>query len=68
MEKNLDLRGLSCPMPLLETKKALEKAATVTVVVDEAAAREKITEFAKSRQYQVESSSSSGEYTLIIRK
>ncbi|MDF2928400.1 sulfurtransferase TusA family protein [Anaerospora sp.] len=68
MEKKLDLRGLSCPMPLLETKKALEKAEMVSIIVDEAAAREKITAFAKSKQYQVESSSSSSEYTLIIRK
>ncbi len=68
MEKKLDLRGLSCPMPLLETKKALEKAEMVSIIVDEAAAREKIIAFAKSKQYQVGSSSSSSEYTLIIRK
>ena len=68
MEKKLDLRGLSCPLPLLETKKALEEAATVTVTVDEPVARENIIKFAKSRNYQVESSSSGGEYTLVIRK
>ncbi|CQR71177.1 sulfur transfer protein SirA [Sporomusa ovata DSM 2662] len=68
MEKKLDLRGLSCPVPLLETKKALEEAAVVTITVDEPAARENIIKFAKSRKYQVESSSSGGEYTLIIRK
>ncbi|TWH47231.1 sulfurtransferase TusA family protein [Sporomusa sp. KB1] len=68
MEKKLDLRGLSCPVPLLETQKALEEAAAVTITVDEPAAKENITKFAKSRKYQVESSSSGGEYTLIIRK
>lgn len=68
MEKKLDLRGLSCPLPLLETKKALEEATAVTVTVDEPVARENIIKFAKSRNYQVESSSSGGEYILVIRK
>ena len=68
MDKILDLRGLSCPAPLLETKKALEEVAEVTVIIDEPAARENITKFAKSRKYQIESSGSGGEYTLVIRK
>lgn len=68
MEKKLDLRGLSCPIPLLETQKALEEAATVIITVDDPSARESITKFANSRKYQVESSSSTGEFTLVIRK
>jgi tRNA 2-thiouridine synthesizing protein A len=66
MDTKLDLRGLSCPIPLLETKRALEKATAVTVIVDEPAARENITKFAKSQRYQVESSVSGGDYTLMI--
>lgn len=68
MEKTLDLRGLSCPMPLMETQKALVEAAVVTVTVDEPAAKENLIKFAKSKHYQVECSSDSGEYTLVIRK
>ena len=68
MEKKLDLRGLSCPMPLMETQKALVEAAVVTVTVDEPAAKENLIKFAKSQNYQVECTGNGGEYTLIIRK
>jgi len=41
----LDCRGLACPQPVLETKKALEKVprGTVVVIVDNEAARENLT-------------------------
>ncbi|CVK18100.1 MULTISPECIES: sulfurtransferase TusA family protein [Sporomusa] len=68
MEKKLDLRGLSCPMPLMETQKALAEVAAVTAIVDEPAAKENLIKFAKSKNYQVECTSNGGEYTLIIRK
>ncbi len=48
-KKLLDLRGLSCPIPLMKTRDALAGAAVVTVVVDEAAPRENIIKFAKSQ-------------------
>lgn len=66
--ETLDLRGLSCPIPLIRTKDALAGAAAVTVLVDEPAARENIIKFAKSQQCQVECTGSGGEYTLVIRK
>lgn len=68
MEKKLDLRGLSCPMPLMETQKALAEVAAVTAIVDEPAAKENLIKFAKSKNYQVECTSNGGEYILIIRK
>ncbi|MDR3592134.1 MAG: sulfurtransferase TusA family protein [Negativicutes bacterium] len=68
MEKTLDLRGLSCPIPLLETQKALNAAAEVTVTVDEPVARENILKFAKSQGYKAECSERGGEYTIMICK
>ncbi len=68
MEKKLDLRGLSCPIPLIRTRDALADAAVVTVVVDEAAPRENIIKFAKSQNCNVDCSSAGGEYTIVIRK
>lgn len=68
MEKELDLRGLSCPIPLLQTKNALAEAAAVKVTVDEPAARENIIKFAQARHYQVECRDNRGEYTIIIKK
>lgn len=69
MEKKLDLRGLSCPIPLIQTKDALaEGAATLTVVVDEPTPKENIIKFAKSQHCEVECRSDNGEYTIVIRK
>jgi TusA-related sulfurtransferase len=68
MEKKLDLRGLSCPIPLLRTKDALATADVVTVVVDEPAPRENIIKFAKAQNCRVDCTAAGGEYTLVIRK
>lgn len=68
MEKMLDMRGLSCPIPLLRTRDALAAAACVTVVVDEPTPKENILKFAKSQGYSAECSENNGEYTLVIRK
>jgi len=50
----LDLRGLTCPEPLIRTKKALESASDVIldVIVDNAAARDNILRFATYRKLE----------------
>lgn len=69
MEKKLDLRGLSCPIPLQEAKKALEQAATVLLAVDDQAARESIIRFANLQKYQVECTTNNGsDFSLLIHK
>lgn len=68
MEKKLDLRGLSCPIPLQEAKKALEQAATVLLVVDDHAAKESIIRFADSQNYRVECDNLAGDFSLVIHK
>jgi tRNA 2-thiouridine synthesizing protein A len=68
MEKMLDLRGLSCPIPLIQTKNALAEATAVTVIVDEAVARENIMKFAKARLYQADCRISGGDYIITICK
>ncbi len=68
MEKTLDLRGLSCPIPLIRTRDALADAAAVTIIVDEPAPRENIIKFAKAQNYKVESTVAGGEATIVIRK
>lgn len=68
MEKKLDLRGLSCPIPLLKTRDALAAALEVTVLVDEPAPRENILKFARSQGYRAECTAAGGEYTIVIRK
>jgi tRNA 2-thiouridine synthesizing protein A len=68
VEKKLDLRGLSCPIPLIKTRDALAAVEVLTVIVDEPAARENIEKFARSQNCQVECVSAGGEHTLTIRK
>lgn len=40
MEKKLDMRGYSCPIPLLRIRDALVTVEDLTVLVDEPAAHE----------------------------
>jgi selenium metabolism protein YedF len=52
----IDARGLACPQPVLETKKALEDhlSARFTVIVDNDAARENVSRFARNQGCEVE--------------
>lgn len=50
----LDCQGMACPMPVIMTKKALEKRPEVlTVLVDNTAAKENVTKFATANCYGV---------------
>lgn len=68
MENVLDLRGLSCPIPLIKTKNALEASSAVTVLVDEIPPKENILRFAKSQGYTAECVERAGEYTIHISR
>jgi selenium metabolism protein YedF len=70
-EKLLNCKGLACPQPVLETKKALEElpaGAVLTVVVDNAAAKENVTLFAANAGHLVQAAEGNGEYVLTITK
>ena len=51
----IDARGLSCPLPVIKTKKALEETpgGELLVIVDNAAARNNVTRLAKSKKCTV---------------
>lgn len=70
MEKKIvDARGLSCPQPVLLTKKALasnEKA--YEVLVDNATAKENVTRFAANSGYSVSVAEKDEEYVLTLTK
>jgi selenium metabolism protein YedF len=68
--KTVDCRGLSCPQPVIETKKILEgmKKGVIEVIVDNVAARENVTRFAESQGCKVESVEKSGNFHLKITK
>ncbi|MFC2051663.1 sulfurtransferase-like selenium metabolism protein YedF [Chloroflexota bacterium] len=53
MAKIVDARNLSCPQPVMLTKKALEKADEVTTIVDNETARENVSRLGNSQGYEV---------------
>ncbi|HUU01558.1 MAG TPA: sulfurtransferase-like selenium metabolism protein YedF [Myxococcota bacterium] len=67
-QKTVDCRGLGCPHPVLETKKALEDAAgSFVVIVDNEAACSNVTRFAESQGAGVSAERKGGEFRLIIK-
>jgi len=69
-EKVVDCRGKACPIPVLETKKALEEieAGTITVLVDNKASRENVKRFAEKAGCIVEIEEDNGIFKLKITK
>lgn len=50
----IDARGLSCPQPVIETRKAIfEKVTSFSVLVDNIAAKENVSRFATTMKYDV---------------
>ncbi|HUW63194.1 MAG TPA: sulfurtransferase-like selenium metabolism protein YedF [Spirochaetia bacterium] len=69
-EKKLDCRGLACPHPVIQTKKALEDPAVSTVVtlVDNSAARENVSLFARNSGFGVEVTEQGGHWEIRVQK
>ena len=51
----LDLRGLSCPIPVVKTKQAIDKnpGEPITILLETAVVRENVSRLAESRKYSV---------------
>jgi selenium metabolism protein YedF len=49
----VDARGLPCPQPVVLTKKALDKAGRVTVIVDNETATQNVSQLARNRNCQI---------------
>ena len=70
MTKVIDARGLACPQPVINTKKALEgiEEGIFTVIVDNVAARDNVRRFAESQGCTVMVEEDNGDYHLEIAK
>jgi len=70
MDKKIDCRGLACPQPVLETKKALEgpEAGEILVLLDNPSSKENVRRFAESQGHQVMISEEKGVFQLKIKK
>lgn len=63
--KELDVRGLSCPMPLMLTSKELvDQPAEILVRADSGTARANVVALLKDEGYSVSVEESGGEYKI----
>jgi len=70
MVKEIDVRGLSCPLPVLFVKKTIDMGATdITVLAEETAAIASIQRFVEQHGYRIEIETRiDGVKTLKIKK
>jgi len=67
--KTIDTCGMSCPQPVLMTKKALnEEKDGIDVIVDNNTAKENVRRFMKNSGYSVEIEEKDGTFVLKARK
>ncbi|MCE5194116.1 MAG: sulfurtransferase TusA family protein [Nitrospiraceae bacterium] len=70
MTEQLDARGLSCPQPVIETKKKLSqiKKGTLEVFVDNATAKENVSRMARNSGWGVYVKENNEEYIITLSK
>ena len=70
MAEKLDVRGLSCPLPVVKVRNKLTelKEGLLEVLVDTGTARDNITRMANNNGWKVETKEQGGEYLLTINK
>jgi TusA-related sulfurtransferase len=70
MAETVDVRGLSCPIPVMRTKAALEATSCgeVVVLLDEEVAKENVCRLARSLGCKVEVSEEAEEFKLIVTR
>ena len=64
----VDVRGFSCPIPVVKTKKAMEESPdeVLTVLVEDSVSRENVSRLAQSKGYSVEAEEASEGYRLVL--
>lgn len=70
MKITLDLKGMACPKPVLETQKAFkdETLKEFEVIVDNSTARENLKRLADSKGYKYEITENAGEIVINIKR
>jgi selenium metabolism protein YedF len=69
--KLIDVRGKKCPMPLVETKKALKESAKdelIKVIMDSENSVKNVTRYLKDNNIQISEQQSEGVYELLFKK
>ena len=70
MTKEIDVRGLACPLPVIHTKKALEEIdeGDVTVIIEREEGNQNVQRFAKSQGFPVNVEKKDGLFYIHIQK
>ncbi|HDP70027.1 MAG TPA: SirA family protein [Actinobacteria bacterium] len=70
MAMEVDVRGLSCPVPVLKTKEAIKKNPNeeIMVLVDSQVSKQNVTRVAENSGYSVEVKSVGDEFHLKCKK
>jgi len=68
--KTLDARGLSCPQPVLETRREIGRMSggTLIVQVDTATSRENVKRFAENEGWKAETRSVGDYFEVVLSK
>lgn len=67
--KQIDVRGLSCPQPVINTQKALQESPEgLDILVDNVTAKTNIERFVKLSGYEVESQAENEIFHLKVRR
>lgn len=68
--KQIDARGLSCPMPMMLVQKEIKNtnASELEVLVDDKCAVENVTRLGNSQGYEVECEAVEDEFILRLKK
>ncbi|UCF82730.1 MAG: sulfurtransferase-like selenium metabolism protein YedF [Desulfobacteraceae bacterium] len=69
MTREIDCRGLACPAPVVQTKNAIEKERLniIKVTVDNDAAKQNVTRFLESQNFEVSMQEEGGDFQVIGR-
>lgn len=70
MIKEVDARGMECPKPVIQTKKALEglKAGSIVTIVDNNTAKENVSKLAKKLKFHYDVKENNGDFYISIFK
>jgi TusA-related sulfurtransferase len=62
--------GLSCPQPVMETKKVLDKTPSgrVEILVDTATSRDNVARFAENKGWKATKEERAGGYKVLLEK
>jgi len=65
----VDVRGLSCPIPVVKSKKAMEQnpGQTIFVMVDNEVSKENVSRLAQNTGYQVQAEKVGSDYRLTLK-